>query len=67
MKTLFEWSVGLFVLFCFVAGFFDLDETPKQKRAREQAEWYAAEEDRRNIEADATYYAEQNGHDHHHV
>ncbi|ERJ36525.1 hypothetical protein L810_0461 [Burkholderia sp. AU4i] len=67
MKTLFEWAVGLFVLFCFVAGFFDLDETPKQKRAREQAEWYAGEEDRRNIEADATYYAEQNGHDHHHV
>ena len=67
MKTLFEWAVGLFVLFCFVAGFFDLDETPKQKRAREQAEWYAAEEDRRNIEADATYYAEQNGHDHQHV
>lgn len=67
MKTLFEWAVGLFVLFCFVAGFFDLDEPPKQKRAREQAEWYAAEEDRRNIEADATYYAEQNGHDHHHV
>lgn len=67
MKTLFEWAVGLFVMFCFVAGFFDLDETPKQKRAREQAEWYAAEEDRRNIEADATYYAEQNGHDHHHV
>lgn len=29
MKTLFEWAVGLFVLFCFVAGFFDLDETPK--------------------------------------
>ncbi|ASW03774.1 hypothetical protein [Paraburkholderia aromaticivorans] len=67
MKTLFEWAVGLFVLFCFFAGFFDLDETPKQKRVREQAEWYAAEEDRRNIEADATYYAEQNRHDHHHV
>jgi hypothetical protein len=66
MKTLFEWAVGLFVLFCFFAGFLDLGETPKQKRVRSQAEWYAAEEERRNIEADAAYYAEQNQHDHHH-
>lgn len=67
MKTMFEWAVGLFVLFCFIVGFLDLGETPRQKRAREQAEWNAAEEDRRNIEADAAYYAEQNQRDHHHA
>ncbi len=27
MKTMFEWAVGLFVLFCFIVGFLDLGET----------------------------------------
>ncbi|CAB3767414.1 hypothetical protein [Paraburkholderia humisilvae] len=67
MKTLLEWAVGLFVLYCFIAGFFDLGETPQQKRVREQEEWQAAEDDRRNIDADAVYYGQQNEHDHRHT
>ena len=65
MKTLFNLTVGLFVLFCFIVGFLDLDSSSKRKHASSDGQ-LADEAERRNHAAeDAAYYAEHNPHDHH--
>lgn len=65
MKTVFSWALALFVLFCFVVGFLDLDASTKRKRGSNDRQ-LADEAERQSLAADdAAYCAEHNPHDHH--
>lgn len=65
MKTLFNWAVGLFVLFCFIVGFFDHDASSKRKRSASDDQLADEAERQAHAAEDAAYYAEHNPHDHH--